>query len=95
MTARPMRPKSPLGVIRAGPPTLMPARRALQSAENSHQHGSAVAEKVMTGVSQGVQVPDSNCSVGRYVGLKRGMPDEGLGDGVELTLLLPTSWLFE
>ena len=38
MTARPMRPKSPLGVIRAGPPTLMPARRALQSAHNSHQH---------------------------------------------------------
>lgn len=31
MTARPMRPKSPLGSGRAGAPTLMPARRALRS----------------------------------------------------------------
>jgi hypothetical protein len=32
MTARPIRPKSPLGSERAGEPTLMPASRALKSA---------------------------------------------------------------
>ena len=45
MTANPMRPKSPLGAIRAGPPTLMPARRALQSAHNAHQHSSILLAK--------------------------------------------------
>ena len=46
MTARPMRPKSPLGMIRAGPPTLMPARRALQSAHNAHQHNFHLAKAI-------------------------------------------------
>lgn len=37
MTARPMRPKSPLG-LRARSPTLMPARRALKSVKAQSQH---------------------------------------------------------
>lgn len=72
ITARPMRPKSPLGVIRAGPPTLMPARRALQSAENSHQYSSALPDDVTNGVLQRIRGPESECSGGTYVWLKRG-----------------------
>ncbi len=90
-----MRPKSPLGVIRAGPPTLMPARRALQSAQNSHQHSSASLPK---GASPRIGVPKTNCSGGAFVGVKRGRPDEGLGIGnqkVALTLLFPSSWQLE
>ena len=45
ITARPIRPISALGTIRASPPTLMPARRALQSAQNSDQNNSTVENK--------------------------------------------------
>ena len=41
-----------------------------------------------------IRKPDSNCSGGTHVGLKWGSSDEGLGERVQLTLLLPSSsWL--
>ena len=50
---------------------------------------------MMTGMSLNIRVSESFCSHSAYVGLKRGRPDDGLEEGVPLTLLFPSSWQFE
>ena len=49
----------------------------------------------MTGKPLNIRMSENDCSHSVCVGLKRGRPDEGLEEGVPLTLLFPSSWQFE